>query len=365
MKVLQIANFVSPQSGGLRTAIDALRDGYEKLGWQVHRLTPFPDAERDDEVSGIRSVQVPTMGSYRVILARRQVQRAITSLQPDVVELSDKSTMAWISHWCAKQGIPCCVISHERMDLTVQHAKVAKLPLKLLSKHWKQQLAQHSSRVVCASSFASEEFANTPAALRVIPLGVALEDIHPKENRLFEPSTVRIVICSRLSEEKKPQIAIEAVRKLSQRRLVKLVVMGDGPMRSHLEELSIGLDINFLGHVSSRQQVFDELSHADVVLNLGAVETFGLVTLEALATGTPVIVANTGASSELLDVQCGRAVDVSPAAVVQAVEELLNERNCSTFSACRARAEQFPWSRTVSSFADMYQELVAETCNVS
>lgn len=365
MKVLQIANFVSPQSGGLRTAIDALRDGYEKLGWQVHRLTPFPDAERDDEVSGIRSVQVPTMGSYRVIIGRRQVQRAIALLQPDVVELSDKSTMAWISQWCGRQGIPCCVISHERMDLTIQHAKVAKIPLKLLSKHWKQQLAQHSSRVVCASSFASEEFANTPAALRVIPLGVALEDIHLKEDCPMDASRVRIVICSRLSEEKKPAVAIEAVRELSQRWLVKLVVMGDGPMRSQLEELSVGLDVDFFGHVSNRQQVFDELSRADVVLNLGAVETFGLVTLEALATGTPVIVANTGASSELLDVQCGRAVDVSPTAVAQAVEELLRERNSSTLSACRARAEQFPWSRTVSLFADMYQELASERCNVS
>ncbi len=364
MKVLQIANFVSPQSGGLRTAIDALRDGYEKMGWQVHRLTPFPDSERSDEVSGIRSVQVPTMGSYRVILGRRQVQRAITEFKPDVVELSDKSTMAWISRWCAKQGIPCCVISHERMDLTVQHAKIAKRPLTLLSNHWKQQLAQHSARVVCASSFASEEFADTTADLRVIPLGVALEDIHPKEKGFSKSSIVRLVICSRLSEEKKPAIAIEAARQLSRRRLVKLVVMGDGPLRQHLEELSLGLDVDFLGHVSSRQQVFDELARADVVLNLGAVETFGLVTLEALATGTPVVVANTGASSELLNIQCGRAVDVSPAAVAQAVEELLNERDDSTFLACRARAEQFPWSRTVSCFVDMYQELVSEMCSV-
>jgi alpha-1,6-mannosyltransferase len=357
MKILQVANFVSPKSGGLRTAIDALRSGYEELGWSVYRITPFPDPERPLDVVGIRSFRVPTMHSYRVILERRRVQEIILSIAPDVIELSDKSTFSWLPRWARENGIPCCVISHERMDLNLRHAGVAGVPLRRMSRRWTRDIAANASRVVCASRFASVEFEELGIPIDFVPLGINLDSIKPIASREIDDSKLEIVMCTRLSEEKKPHVGIEAVRLLSQHRKVHLTIMGDGPSRARLEELAQGLDVDFLGHIADREKVLRIMGSADIVLNLGPVETFGLVTLEALATGTPVIVANSGASPELITDECGRAVDTNAESVVRGLEEVVNFSDALTWEKCRFRAGQFRSSSTISKFASIYMEL--------
>lgn len=364
MKVLQVANFVSPQSGGLRTAIDSLRDGYEREGWEVFRLTPFPNPMRPGEIANVKSVRVPTMGSYRVIVERRKVRQIISSIRPDIVELSDKSTLSWIAKWCAREGIACCVISHERMDLTTKSTLLARVGLSHAVRRWRENLAKYSTRVVCASRFAAEEFLATDANIHIIPLGVECEGIEVNRHVQAESSTISVAICSRLSPEKQPSLGLEAARVLSDRYNVNVRVLGDGPLRKSLEMQAKGMNVEFLGHVQSRSQVFEELGKADVVLNLGALETFGLVTLEALATGTPVVVVNTGASGELLADGCGKVAESSSRAVAKAIETVMRERSDSTPEVCRARAEQFSWDRTVSAFSDLYMTLASELCNV-
>ena len=357
MKILQVANFVSPKSGGLRTAIDALRSGYEELGWSVYRITPFPNPAHSLDVAGIKSIRVPTMHSYKVILERRRIQETILEIDPDVIELSDKSTFAWLPQWAKEHGIPCCVISHERMDLTLRHAGLATIPLRRLSQRWTREIADSATRVICASQFAAVEFEEFGIPINLIPLGVNLDSIKPMPSRVISDSKVEIVMCTRLSEEKKPHVGIEAVRLLSQRRPVHLTIMGDGPSRSRLEELAEGLDVDFLGHISDRQKVLHILGSADVVLNLGPVETFGLVTLEALAAGTPVVVANTGASPELITSECGRAVKTDAVSVAQGIEEVIEFSDTRTSENCRMRAGQFRWTSTVAQFARLYMEV--------
>jgi alpha-1,6-mannosyltransferase len=357
MKILQVANFVSPKSGGLRTAIDALRNGYEEMGWSVYRLTPFPDPQQQLDVYGVGSVRVPTMHSYHVILQRRSVQAAIRDINPDVIELSDKSTLAWLPKWAKENGIPCCVISHERMDLTLRHAGVVSLPLRKLSQNWTSQIVEHASRIVCASQFAAVEFQDCNVDTEIIPLGINLDTIRPIASRKIGNSTIKVVMCTRLSEEKKPHVGIEAIRLLAQKRDVQLIIMGDGPSRRRLEKLASGLDVQFVGHVADRQRVLRELGSADVVLNLGPVETFGLVTLEALAAGTPVVVANSGASPELITPDCGRAVSTDAVSVARGIEEIVAMSDETTSANCRMRAGQFRWSNTVSRFAQLYLAL--------
>jgi alpha-1,6-mannosyltransferase len=365
MKILQVANFVSPTSGGLRTAIDALRNGYEALGWSVYRITPFPDPGRPLDIVGLKSMRVPAMHSYKVILQRRRVQEIILEIGPDVIELSDKSTFYWLPRWAKERGIPCCVISHERMDLTLRHAGLVTIPLRRLSKRWNREIAVNAARVICASRFAAVEFDEFSIPINLIPLGVNLDSIKPMSSRVISDTKVEIVMCTRLSEEKKPHVGIEAVRLLSQYRPVHLTIMGDGPSRARLEELAVGLDVEFLGHVSDRQKVLRVMGSADVVLNLGPVETFGLVTLEALAAGTPVIVANSGASPELINTECGRAVKTDAVSVAQGIEEVIEFSDANTSEQCRMRAGQFRWTSTVSQFARVYSEVAQVLAHVA
>ena len=75
----------------------------------------------------------------------------------------------------------------------------------------------------------------------------------------------------------------------------RLVVVGEGPMRTKLQRQAAGLPIDFTGFVSERRTVAGLLASADVTLAPGPHETFGLAALESLACGTPAVVSRTSA----------------------------------------------------------------------
>lgn len=359
MKILQVANFVSPTSGGLRTAIDALRAGYETRGWTVFRITPYPNQTGNNEVFGIPTVKVPFIGNYRVILQRKILKKAVLHIAPDVVELSDRTTLAWLPKWCKKNGIPCCTISHERLDQTLNYAKILKLPLNQLARKWTSDIVTYSSLIVCASKYAADEYLGTRASISDIALGVDVSSITPRFLQRDDKKPFRIVLCGRLSPEKQPELGIEAFRELAKHMDVSMRVIGDGPLRSSLERRARGLDITFVGHISQRAEVYRELRDADVALNLGKHETFGLMTLESLATGTPVVVVNNGASSEIVDMFSGLVTSSDSLSISESMKILLKNSNKDTRHHCRERAEQFPWSRTVENFCTIYESLIS------
>ncbi len=131
----------------------------------------------------------------------------------------------------------------------------------------------------------------------------------------------------RLSTEKRPLLAIEAFRQLSRRtggsgRGAR--GRRGGPLRPALEQAAAGLNVTFLGHVEERAALAALYASADVALSLGPVETFGLAALEALASGTPVVAARTGAVAELLGPGAGVATFSHPSAVASGVRAVLS-----------------------------------------
>jgi glycosyltransferase involved in cell wall biosynthesis len=140
-----------------------------------------------------------------------------------------------------------------------------------------------------------------------VPLGVDLSSFHPgrfDESLRSElaPGDQRLVVhCSRLSPEKRPERAVGAVAELRRRGVrAVLVVAGDGPLRRPLQARAARLPVTFLGHVTDRGSLARLLATADVVIAPGPAETFGLSALEALASGTPVVVSKQSALPEVV-----------------------------------------------------------------
>ena len=93
-------------------------------------------------------------------------------------------------------------------------------------------------------------------------------------------------------EKKSPQLAIEAVRLLSAApEGVRLLVIGDGPLRSDLERQAQGLPVTFLGFVPEAKRLFRALDV--LLLTSQEVEAFGMVALEAMCAGVPVVAGPT------------------------------------------------------------------------
>jgi len=163
------------------------------------------------------------------------------------------------------------------------------------------------------------------------------------------------VLCSRLSREKRPDLAVEALRVMYRAGFpARLVIAGSGPLAASLRRRARGLPVELVGHLADRSALASLLGAADVVVAPGPVETFGLAALEALACGTPVVAASTSAVAELVGGGAGRSARPEPPALAAAAAALLALPETKRRAAARARAESFPWSRTTDTMLALH-----------
>jgi alpha-1,6-mannosyltransferase len=245
--------------------------------------------------------------------------------------------------------------SHERVDGVLRSFLPGPWPVRAMADGWNRSTARRFDTIACSTLFAREEFDRIGwTRVAHVPLGVDLETFRPskfsadRRAELLGDDDLLLVMCSRLSKEKRPDIAIETLRELLSRNVrARLVVMGSGPMQRRMNELSAGLPVTMLGHVSTREEVATLLACADVCLAPGPIETFGLAALEALACGTPVVASSSSALKEIVDGQAGYAVATDPKQFADAALSLAGRPEVSRRRAARQRAEHFPWSATV------------------
>ncbi|WP_067470607.1 glycosyltransferase [Nocardia amamiensis] len=363
MRIVQIANFYTPASGGLRTCVDEIGRGYSAAGHERVLVVPGPRDDDEHIPSGRRiTVRSPKFGDagYHVLTARR-TRSVLDRLVPDVLECSDKLSVRWLAPWARAAGVPLVLFSHERIDAILRSRVPRGFPLTAAADLANRRLWVRAEKVVVTSSFATAEFDRVGARnVRRVPLGVDLETFHPRSHRGAAPpdGPVRLVLVSRLSREKRAERAIQAVRVLVDSGLrCALSVIGDGPLRSRLEHLAAGLPVVFHGHLTDRSAMAALIADADIAVFPSPAETFGLAVLEALACGTPVVVPAAGAARELVgDPGSGVVCDGSPYGLAEGVRELLALPPAQRRRAARAAAERFPWSATVDGMLALYAD---------
>jgi len=363
MKIVQLANFYSPTSGGLRTVVDTLGRGYVASGHERVLVVPGQHRARTRTETGlvITLPGVPVSGGYRVMPNAATVLRELDGLGPNLsVEVSDKTTLLAVGGWARDRGVRTVLLSHERLDRWIQ-ARVPRLwragagrVLTPVVRGWNKGIANRFDTVVVTSAYAEREFAGLPVPLRRIPLGVDLSTFRPRR-QTGAPGAARLVYAGRLSHEKNPRAVVGAVRALVAGGVpVVLDVFGDGPELAALRKLGRGLPVRFHGHVSDRTVLARALSGADVAFAPSVAETFGLSILEAMACGTPVVTSVTGGAPELLAPGAGVAVTATPAGLAAGVSEVLSWPVAWRRAAARRRAEQFPWSATIDAMLDLH-----------
>jgi alpha-1,6-mannosyltransferase len=350
VRVVHVANAYTPRSGGIRTTIHALGKGYRAAGHEFVLVVPGPRAGDEDLQWGRRVTlpgpKVPASGGYRVLADLGRVRALLDALQPDRLEVSDRLTLRGLGRWAVAAGVPSTVIAHERVDaLLGAFSPLGARGAQLAADWHNATTARCFDRVVTTTRFAAQEFARIGVPTDHVPLGVDLEQFRPVSRH--RGGVPLLVLCSRLSREKRPDLAVEALRLLHRGDFpARLVVAGSGPLTAPLRRRARGLPVELVGHLAKRSAVAGLLGAADVVLAPGPVETFGLAALEALACGTPIVAASTSAVAELVEGDAGRSATPEPRALADAVMALLVVPEARRRAAARARAESFPWSRT-------------------
>ncbi|MFD5467915.1 glycosyltransferase [Kitasatospora sp. NPDC127059] len=365
LTIVRLANFVTPVSGGLRTALRHLGAGYRAAGHRPVLIVPGERRSEEDTEQGLvvtlPGPVLPASGGYRLLTDRRAVAAELTRLSPDRLEVSDRTTLRWSGSWARRHGVRSVMVSHESATGLLGTWGVPRPLAAAAADRLNAATARAYDSVLCTTDWAAAEFRRigVPNLVRA-PLGVDLTAMRPlpadvraaERARYAAPGDVLLVLCSRLSAEKRPERAIEALTRLRARGLpTVLVVAGTGPLRERLAARAarLRLPVRFLGHIGGRAELAGLLGSADVVLAPGPVETFGLAALEALACGTPVAVSRSSALPGLVGPAGVAAVD-SGAGFAAAVRELLGREEPVRRAAARAQAERYGWPAAVAAF---------------
>ncbi|MFJ8860282.1 glycosyltransferase [Streptomyces sp. NPDC102451] len=363
LRIVRLANFVTPASGGLRTALDELGRRYLAAGHEPVLIVPGA-APSDVHTAQGRVVTLPGpvlpgSGGYRVLVNRGRLRGLLEELRPDRLEVSDRTTLRWTGEWARRARVPAVMVSHETADGVLRTWGVPPAVAGRAADRLNTRSAHAYARIVCTTERAEREFVRTGVRNVVrAPLGVDLERFRPElrstalRARHLRAQDVLLMLGSRLSVEKRPGRALDALAALRDTGVrAALVVAGDGPLRAKLERRARveRLPAEFLGHVRDRAHLARLLASADACVAPGPAETFGLSALEALACGTPVVASAASALPEVIG-PAGPAAADTGRAFAAALRELLDRPEQERRATARARAAHFGWDRSAAAF---------------
>ena len=361
MRIVHVANFYGPNSGGIKTTLHELGRGYLKYGHDFIYIVPGSQFLQEQTPYGrkitLPSVLLPGSGNYRIIRSNKALRSLILELAPDRIEISDRFTLRNIGKFARAHRTPTVVFSHETLRGLANRFLPTWLPRKAMVNWHNRRLASTFDHVVATTEFAAAEFREIGTKNVVkIPLGVDLTNFSPEHRslalreELVRGSQFLLVHCGRLSPEKEPQRSIEALVELRERGIdARLVIVGIGPMWKKIRLMAKGLPVTTLGYIADRKRVAAILACADVSLAPGPLETFCLSALESLASGTPVVASRSSAVGEFLKTDlkypAGAVAADNGAAFADAIETLLSRPRLRAVA--RNSAEALPWDRTI------------------
>jgi glycosyltransferase involved in cell wall biosynthesis len=196
--------------------------------------------------------------------------------------------------------------------------------------------------------------------------GVDAEKFHPRfrdpEMRHLlsggHPDQTVLLYAGRLAAEKQ----IEQLRVLLERiPNTRLALVGDGPNRATLESHFAGLPVTFVGYLTG-EPLARAYASADVFVFPSAFESFGLVILEAMASGTPVVSSRVGGAQDMIEEGVsGCTFEVNDVnAMVEAVRRTIATPDVlqRMGQAARQHAEQMAWSHIMDELINCYQAVL-------
>jgi glycosyltransferase involved in cell wall biosynthesis len=212
----------------------------------------------------------------------------------------------------------------------------------------------------------------------ILPMGVDVHWFRPGRRRADRQQRLRewtlagdaakfLLYVGRLAPEKNLDLLIDVMVRLTgrDREGFHLIVAGDGPKAEDLRAAAarrLAGRVTFLGHVGDREALADLYANADVFVHTNPREPFGIAPLEAMASGTPVVLPNTGGGASTYASQDNSwATEPEASPYASAVADIIgNPRETARrVEAARRTAEEYSWETVAESYLRLYREIHA------
>jgi glycosyltransferase involved in cell wall biosynthesis len=366
LRIAMVTETYPPEVNGVARTVSEMVEGLRLRGHSIQLVRPRQNgADRAfldgnlEEVLG-RGIAIPRYPQLKLGLpARRALRRQWSLRRPDVVHIATEGPLGWSALAAARDlDLPAATDFHTNFHTYSRHYGVGWLARPVVA-----YLRRFHNRADCtlvptaelAEGLAHDGFER----LHVVGRGVNPAVFSPQRRsaalraRWGAAEDTPVALCvSRFAPEKNFPLVIKAFEAMRQARPdAKLVLVGDGPMSELLRRRNVG-------YVVAGRLVNGELSahyaSADLFLFPSTSETFGNVTLEAMASGLGIVAYRYAAAREHLrhEESALLATPDDEAAFIAAAERLVREPGLAgrLGQAARATAERLTWQRIVEDF---------------
>jgi glycosyltransferase involved in cell wall biosynthesis len=378
MKIIQVCPRYYPDIGGVETHVKEISERLVKKGFDVEVLCTQPFLKKksvtkrttknsfsfstgflfckkkkcEEVINGVRVRRFRALAPKDAYFFAPQIYFYLKKANSDLIHAHSYHALPALFAALAKNRRTFVFTPH-------YHGKGHTVLRDLLHKPYKfigSRIFRDADRVVCVSRYEQElikgNFAISDEKLVYIPNGIHVEEF--RRNGVKNKKALLYV--GRLERYKGIHCIIEALRDLDDFRLV---IVGKGPYEGELRRLASRINVNmridWLKDLT-REELLKQYKTAGVFVFLSSFEAFGITVAEALASGTPCIVAEMGALKEFVDDKTcfglGYSVDVKKLA--EKIRDVSNrDINLSDLPMEKIKS----WDEVVEEYEKLYREI--------
>ncbi|SEB13803.1 Glycosyltransferase involved in cell wall bisynthesis [Thalassobacillus cyri] len=365
MKIAIITETFLPSTDGVVTRLKEAIKHLQKENNEVIVIAPDLGVKEYEGaiVEGVKTTKMPFYRSREFSMPQKKVKDLLMKHQPDLVHVVNPALVGVSGvYYASKLGYPLIASYHTHVPKYLDYYRL--YPFKPLVWWYFKKLHSYADLNLCTSKAIQKELIEKKIPnVHVWDRGVAIEKYHPSyQNREMrerlsggKPDNKLLVFVGRLAPEKE----IHKLKPLLERRSdISLAIVGDGPVRDQLEKTFEGTNTTFTGflHAEELSQAF---ASGDAFIFPSVTETLGLVILEAMASGLPVIAAKSGPTME--QVEDGRTgllfENENTDSLIRAIEKIEDPDLHEQLSInARKEAEKFSWKKPSEQILDFYYQ---------
>ncbi|MDD2744055.1 MAG: glycosyltransferase [Rhodocyclaceae bacterium] len=380
MRVLMVSDVYFPRVNGVSTSIETFRRCLEKIGVEVRLVVPkYADEANESGIIRVAGRPLPGDPEDRLVGWRAMHREVLAAAEDcDLIHIQTP----FIAHYAGlkaarRLGLPVVATYHTLFEEYLHHYAP------LIPAGWLRGQARAFSRrqcnqldgIVVPSTAMRDRLSQygVATAMHVLPTGIPLERFGGGNRQAFRRtygilSTRPVALfVGRVAHEKNIEFLLQAlVHALKGRPDLLLVIAGEGPAMNDLQQrvktLKLQDNVQFIGYLDRKQALPDCYAAADVFVFASLTETQGLVLLEAMAAGLPVIALAEMGTRDILDPHRGAISPPKEApAFGAALADYLNRP--ANWAPMRSEALRYAseWSDIAMAerLAELYRQLIS------
>lgn len=380
MRVLMVSDVYSPRVNGVSTSIETFRGTLADLGVEVRLVAPrYADEADEPGIVRVRGRPVPGDPEDRLVGWRAMHREVMAAAREcDLIHIQTP----FVAHYAGlkaarKLGLPVLATYHTLFEEYLQHY-AAFLPagwLRGQARAFSRRQCNALDAVVVPSKAmrARLESYGVTTPLHVLPTGIPTTRFARGDGPAFRarhgipPGQPVALFVGRVAHEKNIGFLLEAmVHTRRQCPDALLVVAGEGPARADLQaragQLGLAGGVRFIGYLDRHDALPGCYAAADVFAFASRTETQGLVLLEAMAAGLPVVALSEMGTADILDDGRGSIVPPAcPQVFGETLAHILNHPSAWQYLGDDAAQYAREWSDVAMAgrMAELYRRMVA------